>query len=442
MPPRVLLVDDSEAVLAYERAALSQHYAIDVATDGIEGLSAARALSPAVVVLDLSMPRMDGDDVLATLKGDPLLRDIPVVVVSSEETRGRACLTRGAAAFLPKPVRAPDLLAAVNRAYDEAAARRDAARLSVLYVDVGTIEMGISVTSIDSVMLQPDTQRTEGPDAVRESVEISGETIAMLDLAACFDVPHAVAPVDRKVVVIKEGDRRLALSVDSVRGLEEIDPRDVIPAKEATASEVAVIAQTSRGTRAIVGANALFSLDRLPLVASVVRGAQAVHPGSAGIEAYRAPSDDTPDAHAKILGQRAARAKLRRPAIEEEPHFVAQLRVGGEPYALPFESLLGIAPFSALVPVPLAPRPVLGVLYFRGEIITALRTAWLAGAREPPHAPTSLLVAHTSSGRRFAMDCSEIPAVIPLRRDGTATVSPVRLLDLDRALDRLEHHEG
>src|SRR5579863_6021852 len=101
--PRVLLVDDSETALAYGRAALSERYAISVATDGVEGLAAIRSQRPAAVVLDLSMPRMDGEEVLAAMLADPELRRIPVIVLSAEADRAQACLRAGAVAVLPKP---------------------------------------------------------------------------------------------------------------------------------------------------------------------------------------------------------------------------------------------------------------------------------------------------------------------------------------------------
>jgi PAS domain S-box-containing protein len=55
------------------------------ASDGEEGLVAARRLAPALIVLDVCLPRLDGWQVLTALKGDPATADIPVVVVSVDE---------------------------------------------------------------------------------------------------------------------------------------------------------------------------------------------------------------------------------------------------------------------------------------------------------------------------------------------------------------------
>ena len=62
------------------------------AADGVEGLAPAREVHPAAITLDVMMPDLDGWTVLAALKGDPALADIPVVLVTivDEKQRGYA----------------------------------------------------------------------------------------------------------------------------------------------------------------------------------------------------------------------------------------------------------------------------------------------------------------------------------------------------------------
>ena len=95
MTIRVLLVDDSEAVLAFGRAALSGHYQISTAASGVEALSRMQKLQPAAVLLDLSMPQMDGDEVLARMQKHSELAHIPVVILSSEKQRAQADVPGG-----------------------------------------------------------------------------------------------------------------------------------------------------------------------------------------------------------------------------------------------------------------------------------------------------------------------------------------------------------
>lgn len=82
--PIVLVVDDSVDVHRLLRARL-RHEDIDLveALGGVEGLAAARQLQPALVLLDLEMPDVDGFQVLRDLKNDPLLVNTPVIILSS-----------------------------------------------------------------------------------------------------------------------------------------------------------------------------------------------------------------------------------------------------------------------------------------------------------------------------------------------------------------------
>jgi signal transduction histidine kinase/DNA-binding response OmpR family regulator len=102
--PLVLVVDDDSTVRdLMERFLVKEGFAVATAAGGLEALARARELRPAVVTLDVMMPDLDGWTVLAALKGDPTLADIPVVVVTilDEKNRGFAL---GAAEFMVKPI--------------------------------------------------------------------------------------------------------------------------------------------------------------------------------------------------------------------------------------------------------------------------------------------------------------------------------------------------
>lgn len=113
--PVVLLVDDDRASLDLVSAYLAGDRAqLARARNGAEALSMARELAPAAVVLDIRLPRIDGWEVLATLKADPATAGIPVLIASVVDERARG-LALGAAEYLLKPVRRTDLLAALER---------------------------------------------------------------------------------------------------------------------------------------------------------------------------------------------------------------------------------------------------------------------------------------------------------------------------------------
>ena len=83
------------------------------ASSGQEAIVAARQVQPAAVLLDIMMPHVDGWAVLGTLKADPVLADIPVVIVSLLDERPLG-LSLGAAEFLTKPVDRSRLLSTVR----------------------------------------------------------------------------------------------------------------------------------------------------------------------------------------------------------------------------------------------------------------------------------------------------------------------------------------
>jgi CheY-like chemotaxis protein/signal transduction histidine kinase len=112
----VLVVDDDPLVQHLLRGQLEQEgLRVLVATDGVEGLTMARESRPHVIILDIHLPRLDGWQVLAELKSDPALVNIPVVILSVEEQRARA-FSFGACEYLVKPVEADRLLNVVRRA--------------------------------------------------------------------------------------------------------------------------------------------------------------------------------------------------------------------------------------------------------------------------------------------------------------------------------------
>jgi CheY-like chemotaxis protein len=78
-------------------------FVVRAAMGGKEGLALARELHPAAITLDIHMPDMDGWTVLAALKGDPQLADIPVVLVTIEDSRSRG-YSLGATEYMTKPV--------------------------------------------------------------------------------------------------------------------------------------------------------------------------------------------------------------------------------------------------------------------------------------------------------------------------------------------------
>jgi PAS domain S-box-containing protein len=116
----ILLVDDDPQIHHLIGTMLTREgYRVEHASGGAEAVERARTVRPAVILLDVMMPQVDGWAVLGALKSDPALADIPVVIVSLLDERPLG-LSLGAAEFLTKPVDRAQLVRTV-RAYAGAA---------------------------------------------------------------------------------------------------------------------------------------------------------------------------------------------------------------------------------------------------------------------------------------------------------------------------------
>ena len=113
--PVVVLVDDDRVSLDLLSAYLDGSPTRVVrARDGVEALELVRRVLPAAVVLEIKLPRLDGWQVLAELKADPVTAAIPVVITSVVDDRSRG-LALGADVYLLKPVRRDELVDALRR---------------------------------------------------------------------------------------------------------------------------------------------------------------------------------------------------------------------------------------------------------------------------------------------------------------------------------------
>jgi signal transduction histidine kinase/CheY-like chemotaxis protein len=112
---RVLIIDDDPVVHDLLRRALAREgFRVESAVDGPAGIERARAERPDVILLDVLMPGVDGWSVLSSLKDDPSLSDIPVVMVTMIDDR-RLGFSLGATDYLTKPVEPVRLLSVLRR---------------------------------------------------------------------------------------------------------------------------------------------------------------------------------------------------------------------------------------------------------------------------------------------------------------------------------------
>lgn len=125
----ILLVEDNPKDVELTIEALSEHNLanrVTVAKDGVEALEYLRyegkfkdrnKENPAVILLDIKMPRMDGIEVLNAIRNDQKLKTLPVVILttSREEPDLKKCYELGVNAYVVKPVNFKDFMTAVKQ---------------------------------------------------------------------------------------------------------------------------------------------------------------------------------------------------------------------------------------------------------------------------------------------------------------------------------------
>ena len=115
---RILQIDDQDSILMLVERLLTSRPGFESlsAENGRDGLALATAHHPDLILLDVGMPEMGGEEVLARLKADPGTADIPVMILSGSghDEMIEFMLDHGAAGYLPKPFTAQALYAVVD----------------------------------------------------------------------------------------------------------------------------------------------------------------------------------------------------------------------------------------------------------------------------------------------------------------------------------------
>ena len=281
--PQVLMVDDSEVILTFGREALSGHYNTSTANNGRRAMEQLRHILPAAMLLDLSMPEMGGLEVLQAVRADPELAELPVVIVSSEDHRRGECLQAGADEFLTKPVRAPELLATVNRVIAASQARRRSAGIVVLFLKVGELEFGVPLESVHEVTSEAATTPVPaGSPHLCELLDFHGRPLLVLDTATRLGTRYRRPAADRAFVVLEHEGRQFCLRVDGVSDPEPILPERLNLSPDIGGSgavgvqaQLQAVARTDRGLIPILAGGALVSGQAVDGLDSLVAGGES-----------------------------------------------------------------------------------------------------------------------------------------------------------------------
>lgn len=111
-----LVVDDNDAVATYISHVMQDSYNVVIAHNGQEGLEKAREVIPDIIISDLKMPELDGQEMCRRIRNDELMSHIPIIIVTvrdSDKDRLES-LAAGADAYLTKPFKNDELMAIAN----------------------------------------------------------------------------------------------------------------------------------------------------------------------------------------------------------------------------------------------------------------------------------------------------------------------------------------
>ncbi|HTR45158.1 MAG TPA: response regulator [Thermodesulfovibrionales bacterium] len=116
--PNILVVEDSPTMrqlLSFAMKRIPNTKVIE-ATDGVDALKKLSSEKVDIILADINMPVMDGLKLVSLVRNNPLYKDIPVIIITTEgakEDRERA-MALGANGYIPKPIQTQELIKMVN----------------------------------------------------------------------------------------------------------------------------------------------------------------------------------------------------------------------------------------------------------------------------------------------------------------------------------------
>lgn len=125
MTKTVLLAEDEPNIVESISFLLKREgFNVVVTNDGRSALETAISQQPDVMVLDLMLPEMDGYEVLRNLRANPVVKELPVLMLTAKGQKidRETAIECGANLFMTKPFSNADIIAAVNSLVDEKAA--------------------------------------------------------------------------------------------------------------------------------------------------------------------------------------------------------------------------------------------------------------------------------------------------------------------------------
>ncbi|MFZ5918267.1 MAG: response regulator [Chloroflexota bacterium] len=118
MSAKILIIEDNEQNLYLTTFILEKHgYEVVQAQDSREGIALAAQVAPALILLDIQLPGMDGYAVARELRGNPSLMRVPIVAVTSYAMVGdrERVMAAGCAGYIEKPINPETFIAEIEQ---------------------------------------------------------------------------------------------------------------------------------------------------------------------------------------------------------------------------------------------------------------------------------------------------------------------------------------
>jgi CheY-like chemotaxis protein len=113
----ILVVEDNEMNLDMLSRRLSKRgHEVLIAVDGAQGVEMAQRQKPNLILMDMSLPVMDGWQATRLIKADPSVKHIPIIALTAHAIAGdrEKCLAAGCDEYETKPIKFPELLAKID----------------------------------------------------------------------------------------------------------------------------------------------------------------------------------------------------------------------------------------------------------------------------------------------------------------------------------------